>query len=351
MRSTRTTQLAGTEKALKHEYDDETEQWKAESIWVRLSPTAIAEGTNRVVYKLTDMSAPKGQQNKVAKAAKSTKETRMETFNAVVMQKKCQKLAEKFNELGAPKKIRFVDCAILELVQRPVDHTGGYPIMILEPMLEGEYKKHSNNFGFVDKEDRNTPQAFSHFTYQATKGKMIVVDIQGVGDVYTDPQIHSNIPESEPPIWGQGDMGDTGIYKFFESHRCNALCKFFGLTATPDRSHKHSMCGTRVNSAALGAAAAALPNRSTGALLRNRSPAVITTSGGQLLRTTTSAAALSSGVTYSGLGYNFGSSYCTKVPLNEPPLRYTRSSPAFLGTSSHGTSTFGYVSSREMTVY
>ena len=32
---------------------------------------------------------------------------------------------------------------------------------------------------------------------------MIVVDIQGVGDVYTDPQIHSNIPESEPPIWGQ----------------------------------------------------------------------------------------------------------------------------------------------------
>ena len=43
VRSTRTTQLAGTEKALKHEYDDETEQWKAESIWVRLSPTAIAE--------------------------------------------------------------------------------------------------------------------------------------------------------------------------------------------------------------------------------------------------------------------------------------------------------------------
>ena len=33
--------------------------------------------------------------------------------------------------------------------------------MILEPMLEGEYKKHSNNFGFVDKEDRNTPQVWA----------------------------------------------------------------------------------------------------------------------------------------------------------------------------------------------
>lgn len=121
--------------------------------------------------------------------------------------------------------------------------------MILEPKLEGAYKKYSNNFGYVDKEDRNTPQAFSHFTYQYTNGKMIVVDIQGVKDYYTDPQIHSNIPESAPPIWGQGDMGDTGVYKFFESHRCNALCKFFGLNAVPGGMHKHAQSGTRVGAA------------------------------------------------------------------------------------------------------
>jgi len=35
------------------------------------------------------------------------------------------------------------------------------------------------------------PQAFSHFTYVVSGGRYLVVDIQGVGDVYTDPQIHS----------------------------------------------------------------------------------------------------------------------------------------------------------------
>eukprot|EP00667_Euglena_gracilis_P010164 EG_transcript_10341 len=244
-------QLGGTEKALKHEYDDITEKWEVTTIFVRLDPTVIAEGTNRLVYNITDLSAPKGKQSKVAKAAKSSAETRQETFKAVVMQKRCQRLAEKFNSLGAPKKVNFIDTCIVEFVQRPADHTGGHPIMIMEPRLEGTYKKYSNNFGYVDKEDRNTPQAFSHFTFQYTNSKMIVVDIQGVKDVYTDPQIHSNIPESAPPIWGQGDMGDTGIYKFFESHRCNALCKFFGLNPSPFAQPKASHSGTRIGAAAL----------------------------------------------------------------------------------------------------
>ena len=43
----------------------------------------------------------------------------------MVMQKKCQRLADRFNELGVPKKISFVDACVLELVQRPADHTGG----------------------------------------------------------------------------------------------------------------------------------------------------------------------------------------------------------------------------------
>ena len=33
--------------------------------------------------------------------------------------------------------------------------------MIAEPYLEGDYKKHSNNFGFVGPDDRNTPQVRS----------------------------------------------------------------------------------------------------------------------------------------------------------------------------------------------
>ncbi len=36
-------------------------------------------------------------------------------------------------------------------------------------------------------------KAFSHFTFEASCHEQIVVDIQGVGDLYTDPQIHTNL--------------------------------------------------------------------------------------------------------------------------------------------------------------
>lgn len=293
-------QLLGTEKVLQHTYDDYNETWEVKTIYVRLDPTVIAEGTNRLVYNIIDLSAPKGKQSKVAKSAKSRNETRQETFKAVVMQKRCQRLAEKFNSLGAPKRVNFIDTSIIEFVQRPVDHTRGHPIMIMEPRLEGPYKKHSNNFGYVDKEDRNTPQAFSHFTFQYTNGKMIVVDIQGVKDNYTDPQIHSNIPESAPPIWGQGDMGETGIYKFFESHRCNALCKFFGLNPNPfSPLTKCSLGGSRIAMPAQ----TSIPIQGISPLLTtNTSGLHISPSSGHAIAVTSSLPSYS-GATYSGTSH------------------------------------------------
>jgi hypothetical protein len=35
-----------------------------------------------------------------------------------------------------------------------------------------------------------TPHAFSHYSYLLSGGKRIIVDIQGVGDLWTDPQVH-----------------------------------------------------------------------------------------------------------------------------------------------------------------
>jgi hypothetical protein len=45
--------------------------------------------------------------------------------------------------------------------------------------------------GLSDQAIRHTPQAFSHFTYSFTQGTALCVDIQGVADLYTDPQIHT----------------------------------------------------------------------------------------------------------------------------------------------------------------
>jgi hypothetical protein len=53
-------------------------------------------------------------------------------------------------------------------------------------------------------------QAFSHFTWHASKGALLICDIQGVGDLYTDPQIHS----SDGRGYGLGNLGQKGIDRF-----------------------------------------------------------------------------------------------------------------------------------------
>ena len=87
-------------------------------------------------------------------------------------------------------------------------------------------------------DERNTPHAFSHFTYEASKHTLVICDIQGVGDIYTDPQLHTTgelhfmfellcrdiltVLAEEDEIIGSGNFGRRGIQKFLESHKCNA---------------------------------------------------------------------------------------------------------------------------------
>lgn len=47
-------------------------------------------------------------------------------------------------------------------------------------------------------------QAFSHFTFERSGHQLIVVDIQGVGDLYTDPQIHTESGTD----FGDGNLGN-----------------------------------------------------------------------------------------------------------------------------------------------
>lgn len=150
----------------------------------------------------------------------------------VEMQAVCAHYAELYNEHEPPLKVYYARSWLLKLRDR------GDLVCSVEEYLPGAYVKYSNNNGYVGKEtssteerERNTPQAFSHFTFVASDYRLMIVDIQGVNDSYTDPQIHT----ADGRGFGAGNLGTFGMEKFLESHRCNEVCKWLGLRSINER--------------------------------------------------------------------------------------------------------------------
>ena len=78
---------------------------------------------------------------------------------------------------------------------------------MVKNFISGEYVKHNSNCGFVEDINlRSTPHAFSHFTFEFSGHELIVVDIQGVDNLFTDPQIHTFNGEN----YGDGNLGIKG---------------------------------------------------------------------------------------------------------------------------------------------
>ena len=70
---------------------------------------------------------------------------------------------------------------------------------------------------------------------------MIVIDIQGVGDLWTDPQLHT----ADGLGYGDGNLGPRGMALFFHSHVCNDICESMGLSkfdlAPSEKAHEEKM--------------------------------------------------------------------------------------------------------------
>lgn len=141
-------------------------------------------------------------------------------FRDVETQYLARYYAKLYNQHNPPKHIEFIKAFILRLDERL-----NTPYCAVEKFISGVYKKHSNNYGYVAADDRHTPEAYSHFTYESSQHKILVCDIQGVADMYTDPQIHS----VDRKGFGKGNLGQRGIDKFLATHRCNPICKYLKL--------------------------------------------------------------------------------------------------------------------------
>lgn len=209
----------GLERVLVYQYDIEQKTWIHSLIFVQEEKEPFARGGMRAVHRMADYSCTGEARNKVVKFYLKPVD-RDVYFHDVMMQTIAKKFAKLYNERNPPKKVDFVDAWVVEFVER-----AGKDLGSVELALKGEYKKHNNNLGYVSAQERMTPQAFSHFTYEVSEHSSIVVDIQGVDDIYTDPQIHTQDGKG----FGEGNCGKEGIDAFFETHHCNPLCALLAL--------------------------------------------------------------------------------------------------------------------------
>lgn len=274
-----------TEYCRRFDYDPATQMWTVTETLLKVEAAPFAEGAMRECFRMKKMTQRIVSQffqqdwerasNYVMKRYKdppgapklSRKDDRARYFDDVQMQMDAKLLGQLFtNERKPPKKVDFLHCFVVELPQRP-----GKPTFAVERFMagggeggDGGYRKYNSNAGMVEHESlgggsssfteasgaravtRATPQAFTHFTFERTGGRKMCVDIQGIDDLYTDPQIHT----LDGIGYGSGNLGVAGMALFFSTHHFTPLSADLGLRrfelspALADRAARHHFAGS-----------------------------------------------------------------------------------------------------------
>ena len=140
----------------------------------------------------------------------------------------CKVFALEFNSLlGGEPAIDFLAIACLKGMSqaRP-----SQDYMLLQPFLDGSIDKYNNNAGYIIDEDsvshsasNSCAQAFSHFTFERSKGRFIACNLQGVGGMLMNPCIHTQDPEQFKLV--DTNLNADGFEFFFSTHKCNYICR------------------------------------------------------------------------------------------------------------------------------
>jgi elongation factor 2 kinase len=243
--------LIPAERVIRHLYHPTTQNWATDETIVKMEPEPFTHGAMRYCYRMKKRSTPPIHStnhnfhkmgwayasNYVAKAyinkdgIVDTSETAKQNIcNDIVLQYEAQYWADQFNQRNPPKKIHFLRAYAIEFPNRI-----GQPWFAVERYITGtdpygkSFIKHNTNAGFVDPELRRvTPQIFSAYTFYASLGHRLVADIQGIGDLYTDPQVLSSDYR-----FGDGDLGPRGMAFFFTHFRNCSSSDALGIPIFP----------------------------------------------------------------------------------------------------------------------
>jgi elongation factor 2 kinase len=202
------------EKVTRYTYIPATGEWHTDISLIKMEPLPFDRGAQRQCYRMKKISqAPTAHWKKdplhwqkapnyVVKCyitedgSINADSHREKVFQDVQIQYEASYWASRFNKAGPPKHVKVIQCNVLELTGRE-----GHPVVGCERFVDGRdtcgdgFVKHNSNSGFVDdNQSRSTPQAFSAHSFYESQGKLMVVDIQGVGDLYTDPQVLLSSP-------------------------------------------------------------------------------------------------------------------------------------------------------------
>ncbi|CAD8212235.1 unnamed protein product [Paramecium octaurelia] len=98
-----------------------------------------------------------------------------------------------------------------------------------------EWKKYTNNTKYADK-DEYYYTAFSHYSYTATLGSLIITDLQGKNYILSDPCIHTMDEKIREMLDDETDFKENGVHLFFQQqHRyCHRICKELNLKPFQD---------------------------------------------------------------------------------------------------------------------
>lgn len=204
---------------------------------VKVAKLPFAKGEMRAAYfgqLITGLNTMSGIILKESLAISATQLTKPKYEAFLHCHRAAKAFAIEFNRIKPADcpRIEFVDACIIQFMARK-----DQPFMIQESQILDKFEKYNNNSGYCAPNPtlhgtrHDAIQAFSHWTYQASNERIMVVDCQGGYNqlnrcfMLTDPAIHF----VDVTHFGGTNMGRPGMVKFFETHQCNEYCQALRL--------------------------------------------------------------------------------------------------------------------------